>query len=156
MILEQLWEERDDAVAPLARAQPASLAYIEFTSGSTGRPKGVMVHHAGLRDYACFLRDRFELTEQDCSVLTIPGAEAWGLLCCGGSKHSLPSEQAPIRAAACCAQRVLCLVSNAHRCTSPSSPQSTLIRTSPSTRLPCTTAAGWSSLSLASMQTARR
>lgn len=72
VIVEELQGIGEMAEVPLARAQPSSLAYIEFTSGSTGRPKGVMVHHLGLRDYACFLRDRFELTANDCSVLTIP------------------------------------------------------------------------------------
>ena len=47
-------------------------AYIIFTSGSTGRPKGVVVRHEGVRDYACFLRERFQLGPQDCSVLSIP------------------------------------------------------------------------------------
>ena len=79
VVLEDVLEQGVDAGRRLSAAQPESLAYIEFTSGSTGRPKGVMVQHAGLRDYACFLRDRFELTAGDCSVLTIPSACPLGL-----------------------------------------------------------------------------
>ena len=55
-----------------SRCSAEDPAYIIFTSGSTGRPKGVVVHHAGLRDYSCFLRDRVQLGPEDSSVLTIP------------------------------------------------------------------------------------
>lgn len=43
-----------------------------IAGGSTGRPKGVMVKHVGLRDYACFLRDYFGLSQEDVSILSIP------------------------------------------------------------------------------------
>ena len=74
LILEEFLAEQSTAgndATTLARAQPSTLAYIEFTSGSTGRPKGVMVVHRGLRDFQCFLRDNYELTADDASMLSI-------------------------------------------------------------------------------------
>ena len=75
-----------DACAQVSRGSPPAAAcgakdpaYIIFTSGSTGRPKGVVVRHVGLRDYSCFLRDRFSFGPDDVSILTIP-SEMPGLL----------------------------------------------------------------------------
>ena len=42
-------------------AGPEDPAYIIFTSGSTGRPKGVTVPHRGLRDFAHFIVDEYDL-----------------------------------------------------------------------------------------------
>lgn len=42
-------------------AGPEDPAYIIFTSGSTGRPKGLTVPHRGLRDFAHFIVDEYDL-----------------------------------------------------------------------------------------------
>lgn len=34
-----------------------------------------MVPHLGLRDYSCFLREKFSLTVHDVSILTIPSEQ---------------------------------------------------------------------------------
>lgn len=39
--------------------------YSIFTSGSTGVPKGVIITHRGMMDFADFLVERFNLTEED-------------------------------------------------------------------------------------------
>ena len=44
----QLEALRADDAAPIARADPASLAWLFYTSGTTGRPKGAMLSHRSL------------------------------------------------------------------------------------------------------------
>lgn len=46
-------------------------AYIIFTSGSTGRPKGVTIPHRALCDFVCFNRDRYKVTADDVTVLSV-------------------------------------------------------------------------------------
>ena len=44
---------------------PDDLAYMIYTSGSTGRPKGVMVHHRGVVNFLCSMRQRPGLQADD-------------------------------------------------------------------------------------------
>ncbi|MGY3677104.1 non-ribosomal peptide synthetase [Streptomyces sp. TE33382] len=55
------------ATAPRVRpaVHPMSLAYVLYTSGTTGRPKGVAVHHAGVLNFLCGLRDELGSRPQD-------------------------------------------------------------------------------------------
>lgn len=39
--------------------------YSIFTSGSTGVPKGVLISHRGMMDFADFLIERFDITDED-------------------------------------------------------------------------------------------
>ncbi len=52
------------SLSPLA-AVPTDLAYIAFTSGSTGRPKAILGSHGALSHFLPWLRERFDLGEQD-------------------------------------------------------------------------------------------
>ncbi len=50
---------------PAVNVSPDDLAYVIFTSGSTGKPKGVMGRHGPLTHFLPWLRDTFELSEND-------------------------------------------------------------------------------------------
>jgi amino acid adenylation domain-containing protein len=51
--------------APAVNVGPDDLAYVIFTSGSTGKPKGVMGRHGPLTHFLPWVRDTFELSEND-------------------------------------------------------------------------------------------
>ncbi len=50
---------------PDVHVLPSDLAYVIYTSGSTGQPKGTMLAHEGAVNLGVFIRDTFEITEQD-------------------------------------------------------------------------------------------
>ncbi len=43
----------------------SAVAYLLFTSGSTGEPKGVPIHQSNVRSYIEYIKDRYEINEQD-------------------------------------------------------------------------------------------
>ncbi len=51
--------------SPLARPDPANLAYLIYTSGSTGRPKGVAVTYGGLANFLASMARRPGFTAED-------------------------------------------------------------------------------------------
>lgn len=62
-----------DAVADgTGDVRPDHLAYVIYTSGSSGRPKGVMVHHGGIANHMCWLRERYPMDVTDVLVQKTP------------------------------------------------------------------------------------
>lgn len=64
---EAITKEKDDVLLADIRREIIDLdpVYSIFTSGSTGVPKGVLISHRGLMDFADFLVERFNITEED-------------------------------------------------------------------------------------------
>ncbi|PMQ04698.1 Tyrocidine synthase 3 [Dyella sp. AD56] len=51
---------------------PDHLAYVIYTSGSSGRPKGVMVHHRGIANHMCWLRQQYPMDVSDVLIQKTP------------------------------------------------------------------------------------
>ncbi|HLL83144.1 MAG TPA: fatty acyl-AMP ligase, partial [Longimicrobium sp.] len=70
--LEEAWAE--------PRAEPGSLALLQYTSGSTGEPKGVMLSHGNLLHDSRLIRDAFGHTRQSRGVIWLPPYHDMGLI----------------------------------------------------------------------------
>ena len=64
---EAILKEKDDSLLTEIRREIIDLdpVYSIFTSGSTGVPKGVLISHRGMMDFADFLVEQFEITNED-------------------------------------------------------------------------------------------
>lgn len=64
---EIIQQPKDEKLLSEIRGEIIDLdpVYSIFTSGSTGVPKGVIITHRGMMDFADFLVERFNLTEED-------------------------------------------------------------------------------------------
>ncbi|CAM2067521.1 Amino acid adenylation domain-containing protein [Sulfidibacter corallicola] len=56
-------EESDANPSPMA--MPHHLAYVIYTSGSTGQPKGCMIPHQAICNRLIWMRDAYQITDQD-------------------------------------------------------------------------------------------
>ena len=65
---------------PIARAQPEDVALVLHTSGTTGKPKAVPLTHANLTRTMQNIRNTYELTPQDRTLLVMPLFHVHGLL----------------------------------------------------------------------------
>ena len=85
------WEREPNTNPDLASVglTPEDLAYLIYTSGSTGKPKGVMVHHRGVNNLLCSMRDITNVGAADCVLalttlaFDIAGLELYLPLICG-------------------------------------------------------------------------
>jgi amino acid adenylation domain-containing protein len=72
------------------------LAYVIYTSGTTGKPKGVMINCSSVVNYAGWVIDTFDVTENDSSVVLASLAfdlgytSVWGTLLSGAALHLVP------------------------------------------------------------------
>ncbi|WP_416809135.1 non-ribosomal peptide synthetase, partial [Bacillus thuringiensis] len=64
-VIERSLYEEEDTTNLINITSPGDLAYIIYTSGSTGNPKGIMNTHEGVSNYLAFLKEEFNLGEQD-------------------------------------------------------------------------------------------
>ncbi|MFN2417098.1 MAG: condensation domain-containing protein, partial [Pyrinomonadaceae bacterium] len=62
------------------RAEPGSLAYLQYTSGSTALPKGVMISHANVLHNAAYIHQGFEHTPDSVSLSWLPHFHDMGLV----------------------------------------------------------------------------
>jgi amino acid adenylation domain-containing protein len=63
-----------------ARAEPGSLAYLQYTSGSTALPKGVMISHANVLHNAAYIHEGFGHTPDSVSLSWLPHFHDMGLV----------------------------------------------------------------------------
>jgi len=57
--------DRFKKTSPEIKVDKDSLAYVIYTSGTTGQPKGVMNIHAGIHNRLVWMRDYFNVTNED-------------------------------------------------------------------------------------------
>lgn len=76
-------------------ADGSAAAYVIYTSGTTGWPKGVVVAHSALVNYVLHIREEFNLSGQDSTVLLSSYAfdlgytAIFGCLAAGGTLHMM-------------------------------------------------------------------
>ena len=74
------------------------LANIIYTSGSTGKPKGVMVPHRGLITMACYLIEKYQITNESSISQAYGfgfdgnGVELWPAMFSGASLYIMDDE----------------------------------------------------------------
>ncbi len=77
--------------APGYPLTPSTPCYVIFTSGTTGNPKGVLITHGNLVNYLTWFNQRFQITEQDNTVLfssmafDLGHTIIWSALCSGAT-----------------------------------------------------------------------
>lgn len=87
----QAWQQ-----VPVARRDPADLAWLFYTSGTTGRPKGVMLTHRNLMTMGLgYFADVDAVTPDDAIVYAAPMSHGCGLYAIphlmAGARHVVPA-----------------------------------------------------------------
>lgn len=62
------------------KVESNDIAFLQYTSGSTGQPKGVMISHQNIITNSAFLKEAFELSDQDICVSWLPLFHDMGLI----------------------------------------------------------------------------